>query len=424
VTEAASQVDRGSGGIGGRAASRLAWLACAVSLALVASALVLILLGWSTRLPEGWTSWREQALAVVGFIGAPIVGGLIASRRPANIYGWLWLGLGMAQALLQFGQAYAAYALVVEPGSLPAPRMVVTVFGQGWVASIVIVPFLWLLFPDGRLPSPRWKILAWAVVLVGAPLLILAPLAPGESGTAPVENPIDMENAAGETIGALVDPGVQILFVAIVLSALSLVFRYRRASGIQRQQIKWFAYAAALNGFLVTIDILDFSQLLGDALWTIISSLAFASLYVAVGIAVLRYRLYDIDILINRTLVYGSLTMMLVLLYFVGVTLLQSLLGSLTGQESQLAVVASTLVIAAMFNPLRHRIQSLIDRRFYRRKYDARKTLEAFSARLRDETNLDALSEEVARVVRETMQPEHVSVWLRSDMPGKAEQPQ
>ena len=410
--------------MGGRAASRLAWLACAVSLALVASALVLILLGWSTRLPEGWTSWREQALAVVGFIGAPIVGGLIASRRPANIYGWLWLGLGMAQALLQFGQAYAAYALVVEPGSLPAPRMVVTVFGQGWVASIVIVPFLWLLFPDGRLPSPRWKILAWAVVLVGTPLLILAPFAPGESGTAPVENPIDMENAAGETIGALVDPGVQILFVAIVLSALSLVFRYRRASGIQRQQIKWFAYAAALNGFLVTIDILDFSQLLGDALWTIISSLAFASLYVAVGIAVLRYRLYDIDILINRTLVYGSLTMMLVLLYFVGVTLLQSLLGSLTGQESQLAVVASTLVIAAMFNPLRHRIQSLIDRRFYRRKYDARKTLEAFSARLRDETNLDALSEEVARVVRETMQPEHVSVWLRSDMPGKAEQPQ
>jgi hypothetical protein len=330
----------------------------------------------------------------------------------------------MAQALLQFGQAYAAYALVVEPGSLPAPRMVVTVFGQGWVASIVIVPFLWLLFPDGRLPSPRWKILAWAVVLVGAPLLILAPLAPGESGTAPVENPIDMENAAGETIGALVDPGVQILFVAIVLSALSLVFRYRRASGIQRQQIKWFAYAAALNGFLVTIDILDFSQLLGDALWTIISSLAFASLYVAVGIAVLRYRLYDIDILINRTLVYGSLTMMLVLLYFVGVTLLQSLLGSLTGQESQLAVVASTLVIAAMFNPLRHRIQSLIDRRFYRRKYDARKTLEAFSAGLRDETNLDALSEEVARVVRETMQPEHVSIWLRSELPGKAEQPQ
>ena len=410
--------------MGGRAASRLAWLACAVSLALVASALVLILLGWSTRLPEGWTSWREQALAVVEFIGAPIVGGLIASRRPANIYGWLWLGLGMAQALLQFGQAYAAYALVVEPGSLPAPRMVVTVFGQGWVASIVFVPFLWLLFPDGRLPSPRWKILAWAVVLVGTPLLILAPFAPGESGTAPVENPIDMENAAGETIGALVDPGVQILFVAIVLSALSLVFRYRRASGIQRQQIKWFAYAAALNGFLVTIDILDFSQLLGDALWTIISSLAFASLYVAVGIAVLRYRLYDIDILINRTLVYGSLTMMLVLLYFVGVTLLQSLLGSLTGQESQLAVVASTLVIAAMFNPLRHRIQSLIDRRFYRRKYDARKTLEAFSAGLRDETNLDALSEEVARVVRETMQPEHVSIWLRSELPGKAEQPQ
>ena len=160
-----------------RTASRLAWTVCALSLAFIAATLVLIFLGWSTRLPSGWTTWQEQALSVAGFIGAPIVGSLIASRRPANIYGWLWLGLGPAQALLQFGQAYAGYALVVDPGSLPAPRTLVTVLGQGWIASVVIIPFLWLLFPDGRLPSPRWKVVAWTVVLVGVPLLLLAPLA-------------------------------------------------------------------------------------------------------------------------------------------------------------------------------------------------------------------------------------------------------
>ncbi|HEX6711076.1 MAG TPA: hypothetical protein VF068_12165 [Rubrobacter sp.] len=405
----------------GNTASRLAWAVCAATLSLTAVTLVLILLGWSTRLPRGWTSWQEQALTVVGFIGIPIVGGLIASRRPANIYGWLWLGLGMGQALMQLGQAYAAYALVVEPGSLPAPRTIVTVLGEGWLASIVIVPFLWLLFPEGRLPSSRWRILAWVTVLVGASLLIIAPLAPGRSGMAPVENPIDMENAVGETIGTVIDPGILVLFVIIVISALSLVFRYRRASGIQRQQIKWFAYAAALNGFLVTIDTLDFSQFLGNTLWTLLSTIAFASLYAAVGIAVLRYRLYDIDVVINRTLVYGSLTATLIALYFGSVTLLQSLLGSLTGQESQLAVVASTLVIAALFNPLRHRIQSFIDRRFYRRKYDASKTLESFSAKLREETDLDALNDEMVKIVRETMQPEHVSLWLRPDMPQKGE---
>jgi hypothetical protein len=409
----------------GRAASRLAWSVCALSLSLIALSLVFILLGWSTQLPRGWTTWREQALSLTGFIGAPIVGALIASRRPANIYGWLWLGLGMAQALMQFGQAYAAYALVVEPGSLPAPRTIVTVLSQGWVATIVIIPFLWLLFPDGRLPSSRWKVVAWVTVLVGAPLLVLAPLAPGKSGTAPVENPIDMENAVGEAIGALVDPGVQVLFVIIVLSAVSLVFRYRRASGIQRQQIKWFAYAAALNGFLVTIDIFDISQLLGNALWTLLGNVAFASLYAAVGIAVLRYRLYDIDVVINRTLVYGSLTLTLALVYFGGVAGTQAVLSVLTGQEQQpqLAIVVSTLVIAALFNPLRHRIQSFIDRRFYRRKYDASKTLAAFSARLRDETDLNALRDDLLGVVRETMQPEHVSLWLRPDVTRKGEQP-
>jgi hypothetical protein len=407
-----------------RTAAWLAWSLCAVSLSLFALVLVLILLGWSTELPNEWTPWHEQALAVIGFIGAPVVGGLIASRRPANVYGWLWLGLGMSLALMQFGQTYATYGLVVEPGSLPAPRTLVTVLGQGWVAAIVIIPFLWLLFPDGRLPSARWKVLAWVVALVGAPLLIVPPILSGKSGMAPVENPIGIGGSTGEMMSAVIDPGVLVLFVAIVLSALSLVFRYHRASGIQRQQIKWFAYAAALNGFLITIDIFDLSQLLGNALWTLLGSVAFASLYAAVGIAILRYRLYEIDIIINRTLVYGSLTAVLALVYFGGVATTEAIVRTLTGQEEQpqIAIVISTLVIAALFNPLRRRIQRFIDRRFYRRKYDAAMTLEAFSAKLREETDLEALNAELVGVVKETMQPAHASMWLRPDTASKGKQ--
>ncbi len=330
----------------------------------------------------------------------------------------------MSLALMQFGQTYATYGLVVDPGSLPAPRTLVTVLGQGWVAAIVIIPFLWLLFPDGGLPSARWKVLAWVVALVGTPLLIVPPILSGESGMAPVENPIGIGGSTGEMMSAVIDPGVLVLFVAIVLSALSLVFRYHRASGIQRQQIKWFAYAAVLNGFLITIDIFDLSQLLGNALWTLLGSVAFASLYIAVGIAILRYRLYEIDFIINRTLVNGSLTAVLALVYFGGVATTQAIFRTLTGQEQQpqLAIVVSTLVIAALFTPLRRRIQSFIDRRFYRRKYDARKTLEAFSAKLRHEPDLDALSDDLVGVVRETMQPAHVSLWLRPDTPPKGEQ--
>ena len=401
---------------------------CAVSLSFIAFSLVLMFLGWPAQIPEDWGSWQEQAITAVGLVGVPIVGGLIASHRPANLYGWLWLGLGMAQALMQFGQAYAAYALVAEPGSLPAPGTVVTVLGQGWVASIVIVPFLFLLFPDGHLPSPRWRLLAWVNLLVGVPLLILAPFVYDDGGVAPVENPFYVHGSASEVIGALIDPGITVIFVIIVISVASLVFRYLRASGIERQQIKWFAYAAALNGFLIAIDTLGLSAFLlgypfGSALWTALGTVAFASLYAAVVIAILRYRHYDIDIIINRTLVYGSLTAALVALYFGGIVASQWVFVLLTGQRSTLAVVASTLLIAALFNPLRRRIQSFIDRRFYRRKYDARKTLETFSAKLRDETNLDALSDELVRAVRETVQPAHVSLWLRPDSPTKGEHP-
>ncbi len=200
---------------------------------------------------------------------------------------------------------------------------------------------------------------------------------------------------------------------------VSLFFRSRRARGDERQQIKWFAAASVLSLFFVFAwnFLLDAESELLQASLALISLTIAPAIPIATGIAILRYRLYDIDVVINRTLVYGSLTVTLGLVYFGGVVLLQAAFRGLTGQESQLAVVASTLVIAALFNPLRRRIQSFVDQRFYRSKYDARKTLEAFSARLRDETDLEALNNELVGVVKETMQPAHVSLWLRPD-PG------
>ena len=429
MTEGAKGQDIGAGEVSGRAAAWVAWSVCAVSLLIFALSSVLIFAGWATQIPDDWGSRQEQIIAIVGFVGVPIVGGLIASHRPASLYGWLWLSLGMSFALMQFGQAYATYALVVESGSLPAPRTVVSVLGQGWVAAIVIVPFLFLLFPDGHLPSPRWRLVARMIVLVGAPLLILAPFVSDEAGIVPVENPLFVDGTAAEVISALIDPGIAVIFAAIVLCVASLVFRYHRATGIQRQQIKWFAYAAGLNGSLLVMDMLGLSDFLlsysfGYALWTLLGTVAFASLYAAVGIAILKFRLYDIDILINRTLVYGALTVTLALVYFGGVATTQAIFRALAGQQlqTQFAVVVSTLLIAALFNPLRRSIQSFIDRRFYRSKYDARKALEAYSDTLRNETDLESLNNELIGVVKETMQPAHVSLWLHSDRTLEDEQ--
>jgi hypothetical protein len=206
---------------------------------------------------------------------------------------------------------------------------------------------------------------------------------------------------------------------SFVASAISLIVRARHASSEQRQQIKWLAYGGAV--VVGTILVSGFVSIWSVTVSIGIISVALLGIPLFTGIAIVRHRLYDIDILINRTLVYGTLTAMLVLVYFGGVALLQSALRGLTGQESTLAVVASTLLIAAIFSPLRRRIQGFIDRRFYRSKYDVRKTLEAFSAKLRDETDLNALSDDLVGVVRETMQPEHVSLWLRPDTAPKGE---
>ena len=392
-----------------RFATRLAWSLCALSLLLLTLSLVLILLEGSTAKEF---PWQAQAINVLGTVGAPVLGGLVASRRPKNPIGWMWLGIGMGIALSSFAGSYATYA--VGPGPLPAPRAVGTlVAGTGWIVAFTLVPLLLLLFPGGRLPSPRWKYVARAVVAAGALALILSPFVPGRSGFAPVENPFGVGGAAGVAIFVLTYASVLVVLVATVPSALSLVFRYRRASGVERQQIKWLAFAAVLFGSLIPLDLLGLDEPLGDVFWSLLNNVTTVGIYAAVGVAILRHRLYDIDVIINRALVYGAITASLALVYLGSVVSLQALFRALTGGGTQLAIVASTLAIAALFNPVRRRIQAFIDRRFYRSKYDAAKILAAFSARLRDETDLDSLGEGLVGVIRETVRPEHASLWLQ-----------
>jgi hypothetical protein len=345
-----------------RTAAWLAWSVCAVSLLIMALGLLLIFARWSTPLPAEWYPWTYLANDVFGALGAPILGGLIASRRPENSYGWLWLGLGIGFALVTFAQVYAAYALVVAPGSLPAPHMVAVLgLSLGFVVTIIIAPFLFLVFPNGQLPSRRWRFLAWSIVAVGAVLVIVAPFLNEPTGQ--FMNPLGMGGAVGETIRVLFFGGELVLYGAVVLSALSLVFRYRGAGFEERQQIKWFAYAAALVSVYALLRLF-----VSDLLDSLLGTAAVLGLYAAVAIAILKHHLYDIDLVINRTLVYGALTVMIAGIFVIIDEVAQELFLAVTQQEeSWLAVVVSALAIAALFEPLKNRIQHFVDRRVFRK---------------------------------------------------------
>ena len=402
-----------------RTAAWIAWSLCAVSVALMALALALLLLSGSAALPSELGSLWGTAVQITVDFALPILGGLIASRRPDNLIGWIVCAAAVANAMDYFADGYATYALLAEPNSLPGG--LVTAWVSNWVPMLALglLPFFLLLFPTGRLPSRRWRPVAVFAVLVYVVLPVGYAVLPGPLITFPsVENPLGHEGTAGEIVPGVGQVSAWMLFVlSSLVSLVSLVLRFRRSRREERQQIKWVAYAAALIAAYLLVDSI-FGEAL-DPISPILSAIFFGSLWVAIGVAILKYRLYNIDLLINRTLVYGALTAILAAVYFGGIVVLQRLFVVLTGGKSTLAVVASTLVIAALFNPLRRRIQSFIDRRFYRRKYDVTKTLETFSAKLREETDLDALSDDLVGVVRETMQPAHVSLWLRPDSPPR-----
>jgi hypothetical protein len=360
------------------------------------------------------------------FVSFATVGALIASRQPRNAVGWIFCYLGLAFPLVGAIEEYALYALVTEPGSLPGGE------GLVWLAALLGGPtffalfaLVFLLFPEGKLLSRRWRLVVWLDLVAVACLVCSAfePGALGNLGLVRVANPFGMERLAA-LLGTLELVGLFTTLAVAVAGGISLVVRFRRARGVERQQLKWFAYSGIIFCAVFAIGPLLWSLPESAApgwVWPVLFLAGSSTIPVSVGIAILRYRLYEIDLLINRTLVYGSLTVTLALVYFGVVTVTQALFRAVTSQQElpQLVVVASTLVIAALFNPLRRRIQSFIDRSFYRRRYDARKTLEAFSAKLRDETDLDALNVELVGVVRETMQPAHVSLWLRSDTASK-----
>jgi hypothetical protein len=391
--------------VNARTGSRVAWLVCGLTFALLVGASVLFALNHNPV--------RDLPYYLVAEATAALVGGLISSRRPRNPVGWIVAGHTLCFTLGEFTRQYAIYGLQTRPGSLPFALAMASPPYWIWFPGVILMFSLLLLyFPDGRLLSPRWRPVAWLAVFVVVVETGFAAVRPSDDETPGIPNPLGIEGlkplaGADEAFGSALWLGVG------AISAASLVARYRRSRGQERQQIKWVAYAAVLLVLYSIVDQFLLESRVPTLADIVLFLIFFQGLWIAIAVAILRYRLYDVDVVINRTLVYASLSASLALVYFGSVVLLQAPFRALTGQESQLAVVASTLAIAALFNPLRRSIQAFIDRRFYRRKYDAARTLEVFGARLRDETDLDALNDELVAVVRETVQPTHVSLWLR-----------
>ena len=406
-----------------RLAAWLAWSLCLLCVALAVAGLILALLNGLT-LGEIFLAWSGPPVAIflTQIVSFSAVGALIASQRPENPIGWLFLAAALFYGIQIPGEEYAVHALLTNPGSLPLGAELAWLTDWIWAPGFgIILVFLPLLFPDGHPPSRRWRTVAWLGGLsIGLICVLTSIVLWPERGPALLQlggYAGEVEEWRSAVLDWVLRLGGPMLLLAGLGAVISLVVRFRRARGDVRQQIKWFASAAALT--LVWILLFGQASLRGlpGVIVALSGLLVIASIPVATGIAILRYRLYDIDLIINRTLVYGSLSASLALVYFGGVATTQAIFRALTGQEQQpqLAVVVSTLAIAALFMPLRRRIQSFIDSRFYRRKYDARKTLEAFSAKLREETDLNTLSDDLVTVVRRTMQPKHVSVWLHPD---------
>ncbi len=340
---------------------------------------------------------------------------LIALRQPGNAIGWLFLGVGVSAAFGALSGAYADRWLLTGDGS-EAVAKASAAYGQvSWVPFILVpATFLLLLFPDGQLLSRRWKPVAWSAGFGVVGIFLVEGMGPGPIEDYPtIQNPYGVESAVREVVALVV---LLALVIGVIGSATSLVRRFRRARGEQRQQMKWIVFAGATAA--VTIPVMTvLYEVVGENVANATMMLSVMGLPIATAVAIRRYRLYDIDLVINRALVYGSLTATLAGFYVGSVLLFQLALNGIT-EGSGLAVAASTLAVAALFRPVRARIQNVVDRRFFRSRYDAARTLESFGARLRHEVDLGALSGDLQAVAVETMQPAHVSLWLRGPAAG------
>jgi hypothetical protein len=383
--------------------------------------------GWLARGVEGsdasWSGggfWTNAAfvLAVFPF---PLTGMLIVTRRPENRIGWLLLAVGVGWGITNVS-SYSDYAILLHH-PLPGAAALGAIGGASWVVPIGLTgTFLILLFPDGRLPGPRWRVVAWISGWAIGAGLVVGLLTPGPmtSGGYPhTDNPFGVAALAG-----VLDP-LHLLILLIpammIASAVALIVRFRRSHGVARQQVKWLAAGAGLVAItyliIETASVTVAPQGTHAPTWLLViqgfALVSFGLIPAAIGIAILRYRLFDIDRLVRRTLVYAVLVALLALIYLGGVFTLESAVRAVSGSSSTLAVTLSTLAVAAAFQPLRRRIQRTVDRRFYRARYDAARTLEAFSARMRGEIDLEALTGDVVGVVRDALHPAHAAVWLR-----------
>ncbi len=384
----------------------LAWAAVALTL-------ILTVVGFGPSVGVAGTS---TVAGSVGFLAAwtlySVIGAMIVTLRPGQPVGWLFVMMGLAAEVGLVAQAQS------EASSSPAFWL--ALLSNSWVVAFALLAYLIMVFPNGHLPSPRWRVAAIFVVVVVAVGLIT-------SGSSVDRSPMAIAFGSAPLIASIVAVGRAIsglgMLVLLVIGPVAMMQRFARARGVERQQLKWFAYGSILLGLAIIVTAvayftpplraLDPNARVPPAMFGGIPAVAgLLAIPVAAGIAILRYRLYDIDLLIRRTLVYGALSATLVAVYIGLVIALQGVLSGFTGGSS-LAVAASTLAVAALFQPLRRRIQAAVDRRFYRSRYDAARTLGAFSSRLRHEVDLAHLTEELRGVVAETLQPTSVSVWLR-----------
>jgi len=408
----------------GRIGPRSAWLAWGLWLLVI----LMDVLGFGLMLASGSMSpreWLGHHLTAAPFLAFATVGAVIITRRTGNRIGWLCWAIGFTFILSFFGTKEVWAALAANQDRSSAWALLPLLANIAWLATLLgLLPFLILLFPTGRLLSRRWRPVAWALGLtVGlyltARLLTPGPIDPKLAGTP--QNPLGVESAEGllQLIQTLTGVAAPVLILAVLAS---VVVRFRRARGEERQQLKWFTFVVAAD--LVFIPGVggvaeQVAPVLGEL---VIFPVGVSMIPIAIGVAVLKYRLYDIDRVINRTLVYGLLTVLLGAVYTAGVFGLGQLLNPVTG-ESALAVATSTLAVAALFQPARRRVQAVVDRRFNRRRYDAAKTIEAFSTRLRDQLDLDTLSTELLAIVDQTTEPTQVSLWLRPSPHGSPSTP-
>ena len=407
-----------------RTATRLAWWLCAVALAMMTARLAVVVLAGPAALPLGFPPPTVQAIEVIGFLGAPILGGVIAAYRPHNPYGWLWCAIGLSLGVTFLAVGYGAYALVVEPGALPGG------LAAAWLSSVTtylvvgLLPFIFLLFPDGRLPAGRWRPVAWTAGLAGVALVVLRAVEPGPIYDFPfVDNPVSFAGAPGQLVEWLFRselPNLVVLafILTLTLSAASLVVRFRRARGQERQQLKWLAAASipVLGFFVALLFARVWESRLVDA---VAIAVLFSAMYAAIGIAVLKHRLYDIDLLLTRALVYGLLTAASTAVYLAIVVGIGTLVGS-GGKPNLFLSIVATGVVAVAFQPARDRSRRLANRLVYGSRATPYEVLSAFSRDVTGASTDDSL-QRMARLVVEATGAEQATVWLRL---GDALQPQ